>query len=139
MGRLIDADKLKEAFILKDDERYYAIEVRNVIDNAPTVEPFEPDFVGAERLKARQRGYKEGYHNGMEIGKSLNPKIKNGKWEDKSIYEQFGNPPRNFIRSEEFRCSNCQNLPVKTIVNGCLVFCLTEFCPNCGADMRGES
>jgi len=62
-----------------------------------------------------------------------------GKWEDKSIYEQFGNPPRNFIRSEEFRCSNCQNLPVKTIVNGCLVFCLTEFCPNCGADMRGES
>jgi len=53
---------------------------KKYIDNAPTVEPFEPDYVGAERVKARQRGYEEGYHNGMEIGKTLNPKIKQGEW-----------------------------------------------------------
>jgi hypothetical protein len=53
---------------------------RELIDDAPTIEPFEPDYVGAERLKARQRGYEEGYRNGMEIGKTLNPKIKQGEW-----------------------------------------------------------
>lgn len=51
-----------------------------LIDNAPTVEPFEPDYVGGERLAARQRGYEEGYHTGLEIGKTLNPKIKQGEW-----------------------------------------------------------
>lgn len=53
--------------------------ILNAIDNAPTVEPFEPDYVGAERLKARQRGYEEGYHNGMKIGKTLNPNITQGE------------------------------------------------------------
>ena len=98
--RLIDADALKEDFKerlsnahkwlekAKDEEIKiradavitYICEVIMTIDYAPTVEPFEPDYVGAERLKARQREYEEGYHNGMAIGKTLNPKIKQGEW-----------------------------------------------------------
>jgi hypothetical protein len=89
------------------------------IDNAPTVEPFEPDYVGAERLKARQRGYEEGYRMGMEIGKTLNPKIKQGEW----------------IKTPElFRdriCSHCRKqIPYEQI---------GKFCIECGADMRKET
>lgn len=88
------------------------------IDNAPTVEPFEPDYVGAERLKARQRGYEEGYHRGMEIGKTLNPKIKQGEW----IY--IGQ--RNGLKVVE--CTNCHKRQYGSM----------KYCGNCGADMRGE-
>lgn len=67
--RLIDADALKEVF--KETDVHYGGKIKELIDEAPTVEPFEPDYVGAERLKARQRGYEEGYRNGMEIGKTV--------------------------------------------------------------------
>lgn len=84
--RLIDADALKEEINKKKVVGRFNTLL--LIDNAPTVEPFEPDYVGAERLKARQRGYEEGYRNGMEIGKTLNPKIKQGEWIDHS--EDYG-------------------------------------------------
>ncbi len=79
---------------------------RELIENAPTVEPFEPDYVGAERLKARQRGYEEGYHNGMEIGKTLNPKIKQGEWidYDNTFYKC---PDCGYLL--EKCCPQCQN------------------------------
>ncbi len=81
------------------------------INNAQTVEPFEPDYVGAERFEARQRGYEEGYHNGMKIGKTLNPKIKQGEW------GKHGECPFcSYIRQWED----------------------DKFCGNCGADMRKE-
>ena len=76
---LISREALKDeinTWGCNDYDKYDFIEA---IDDAPTVEPFEPDYVGAERLKARQRGYEEGYRNGMEIGKTLNPKIKQGE------------------------------------------------------------
>lgn len=85
----------------------------DIIDNASTVEPFEPDYVGAERLRARQRGYEEGYHNGMAIGKTLNPKIKQGEW-----IEDSGN----------IACSHCRAI---------WLYRRTDFCPNCGAKMDG--
>jgi len=93
------------------------------IDNAPTVEPFEPDYVGAERLKARQRGYEEGYHYGMEIGKTLNPKIKQGEWQT-----QYETVCGFKYEVNNKACSNCGHT--------------TKFkfphCPWCGACMRGE-
>jgi hypothetical protein len=88
------------------------------IDNAPTVEPFEPDYVGAERLKARQRGYEEGYRMGMEIGKTLNPKIKHGEW--KRIIEE----------DNDVECPFCGFQEDGVYYN---------FCPKCGADMRKEA
>lgn len=108
----------REALIKAVEDLYeYAEldEVLDVIKAAPTVEPFEPDYVGAERLKARQRGYEEGYHNGMNIGKRLNPKIKRGEW------LEFSNA---FVE-----CSEC-NYHLN---------CKTNFCPNCGADMTEDS
>lgn len=106
------------------------IGVRNVIyliDNAPTVEPFEPDYVGAERLKARQRGYEEGYHYGMEIGKTLNPKIKQGEWiiDQNEKFYHYKCPFCGFWATGDFLCTN-GNLD------------LPNFCEKCGADMRGK-
>lgn len=91
-----------------------------LIDNAPAVEPFEPDYVGAERLAARQRGYADGYHNGMEIGKTLNPRIKQGEW---------------IIDGHHIRCNKCNEYICNTDREGNKI--PNNFCPNCGADMRG--
>lgn len=142
--RLIDADALKEDFKARlrkaqnwkenalnrgDDEIViradatisFICEVIMTINNAPTVEPFEPDYVGAERLKARQRGYEEGYHNGMKIGKTLNPKIKQGKWIKKVDNAGF----------VSYICSVCG---AEIEVEDCSD---DKFCFNCGAKMKG--
>lgn len=87
-----------------------------LINFAPTVEPFEPDYVGVERLKARQREYEEGYHNGMEIGKTLNPKIKQGEWLKNA--------------NELYKCSLCGAYGNPNYF---------RFCPNCGSQMVGGS
>lgn len=112
---LISRSELRKAFenhpLINGVWLMYA---RELIDYAPTVEPFEPDYVGAERLKARQRGYEEGYHNGMKIGKTLNPKIKQGEW-----IKTDGN---------SFECSVCHRLFDSD----------DNYCGYCGADMRGD-
>lgn len=93
------------------------------VENAPPVEPFEPDYVGAERLKARQRGYEEGYHNGMKIGKTLNPKTNQGEWLKLSNMSK---------RSYQRLCSNCRHISY---------FCGKgnyPFCPYCKAEMKSK-
>ena len=114
--RLIDADELINLpfeRMIHTDFGDTAIPIEE-IDNAPTVEPFEPDYVGAERLEARQRGYEEGYRNGMEIGKTLNPKIKQGEWIKH--------------KNEAYECPFCHKQITGTDLN---------FCVKCGADMKG--
>ena len=121
--RLIDANKLiktlRELEWITDNPCDGDNVLEDIIDNAPTVEPFEPDYVGAERLKARQRGYEEGYHRGMKIGKTLNPKIKQGEW-------IFGST----LGHGWMKCSNC------CVSQSGQTSCWS-YCPNCGADMRG--
>ena len=114
---LISRKALKEQISDDDCYSYSGSFLKDLIDNAPTVEPFEPDYVGAERLKARQRGYNEGYHNGMEMEKTLNPKIKQGEWVEKE----------DTPASVYYCCSNCnmKDIPV------------TPYCPWCGAEMKG--
>lgn len=128
--RLIDADALVNEFNeaqVEFDEYYKGLGRAKVItDNAPTVEPFEPDYVGAERLAARQRGYADGYHNGMEIGKTLNPRIKQGEWIKIT---------KDGIAPIEYRCNICG----RTIQSYYDEYIITKdfpFC-HCGADMRG--
>ena len=89
----------------------------HLVRNAPTVEPFEPDYVGAERVEARQRGYEDGYHNGMEIGKTLNPKIKQGEW------IMIKNSDGNLKCYECSNCGKCQGY-------------ISSYCEDCGADMQ---
>ena len=122
---LISRDALKKAIkeeICNFELPISANEIMPIIDNAPTVEPFEPDYVGAERLKARQRGYKEGYQNGMEIGKTLNPKIKQGEWIDEYWEDAY--------EESYHTCSICKKDMRTTHYD--------NFCPNCGARMRKE-
>ena len=116
--RLVNADALKEATKHYTDSDGFN-PVWQIIDNAPTVEPFEPDYVGAERLAARQRGYADGYHNGMKIGKTLNPKIKQGEWiivKDK----RYG---------DNVKCPFCEKELAGTDLN---------FCCKCGAKLLGS-
>ncbi len=114
--RLGDLDDLKESIALMwGDNNHVTESMYEIIDNAPTVEPFEPDYVGAERLNARQRGYEEGYHNGLEIGKTLNPKIKQGEWIDTGSGQEC-----NVCHEIQYGYDNFRN-----------------FCPNCGAKMKG--
>lgn len=124
--RTIDADALKEELEhlkyitpshlhnLLNSEINRSIEA---IDNAPTVEPSA--YVGYERLKARQRGYEDGYHTGMEIGKTLNPRIKQGKWIIVDDTEKF-----------IAKCSVCGRIEDSRMIED------YPFC-HCGADMKG--
>ena len=126
--RLIDADELKQALgkstvtIIGYGKAVILDEAYDIIDKAPTVEPFEPDYVGAERLAARQRGYADGYHNGMEIGKTLNPRIKQGEW---------------IIDGHHRRCNYCNEYTCTEDREGNSI--PDNFCPFCGADMRGDN
>lgn len=126
---LISREALKKTLeeIAKDKfDSLYGDGIRRAIrevNNAQTVEPFEPDYVGAERLKARQRGYEEGYHNGMKMGKTLNPKIKQGEWIGKEEYDDYPN-------KTVCECSECGKM-----------ICISHndfpnFCENCGAKMQ---
>ena len=133
--RLGDLDALKEVikanhYLLSSkhnstDYGMFTTGIMQAIDNAPTVEPFEPDYVGAERLKARQRGYNEGYHNGMEMGKTLNPKIKQGEWiRSEETFEDLSGSFETYTRST---CSICNQ------ANG---WGEVPYCPWCGAKME---
>lgn len=107
-------------YVAQESERARLIDL---IDKAPTVEPFEPDYVGAERLKARQRGYEEGYRYGMKIGKGLNPKIKQGEWVVKRLQNGF----------EDVICPFCNARPTRSEYG---YYLKDNFCHECGADMR---
>jgi DNA-directed RNA polymerase subunit RPC12/RpoP len=141
-GDLISREALKKQFANEClHECYYcklakwdkkgAIYNCGLIDNAPTVEPFEPDYVGAERLKARQRGYEDGYHTGMEIGKTLNPKIKQGEWikvkEERMSIDMSGEIVTRY------KCSKCGR-PITILPSKLAEY---PFC-HCGAEMRGK-
>lgn len=102
--RSIDADALKNAFsnmYREDYERW----IKEVIDNAPTIEPFEK--IGAICIE-NCGGYR--------------PK---GEWK----YTGMG----------IYECTNCKAEYEAGISDHCNVNNSEyRFCPNCGADMRGE-
>lgn len=127
---LISREALKKAFDEYGEKAKFTQDFcQRLIDKTPTVEPFEPDYVGAERLKAMQRGYEEGYHNGMKIGKTLNPKIKQGEW----IYPEKTDKEKGYGGY----CSNCKcDMPI-FVEDWKQKYCETKFCPNCGAKMKG--
>ena len=73
MARLIDADKLIEEFkgrcvgecdCCSHKKGFYC----GLIDDAPTV---NGDIDAIERMNSYQRGYTNGYHQGLSIGKGL--------------------------------------------------------------------
>ena len=121
--RLIDADRLKRSFKNTNEAMFSLKRVRQIINRAPTAEPFEPDYVGRERLKARQEGYNQGYQFGFGIGKTLNPKIKQGKW------QRGTNTCSHYLF-----CSNCKHAREIEYFDYEIVY--PKFCEDCGAEMQ---
>lgn len=120
---LISRSELKKAIddYFETHTLHWLSDIEELIDTAPAVEPFEPDYVGAERLAARQRGYADGYHNGIEIGKTLNPRIKQGEW---------------IIDGHHRRCNYCNEYTCTEDREGNSI--PNNFCPFCGAEMLKE-
>ena len=63
---------------------------------------------------------------------TIEPERKMGHWERHNTYH--GDDVSGFI-DPDWRCSECGG---QANVNERFMYDLTDFCPNCGADMRGE-
>ena len=116
-GRLIDADVLIEILTTA---------IRNMKGMAK--------FLGAEddpEIKMEIKAYTD-ILEGVKEQPTIEPERKKGSWIPLQL--SMANPP--------YQCSCCfGNAPM--VETGCLVnrhleALLTDFCPHCGADMRGE-
>ena len=63
---------------------------------------------------------------------SIQSERKKGKWKRHNTYH--GDDTSGFV-DPDWRCSECNK---QANINEWLMYDLTDFCPNCGADMRGE-
>jgi len=70
--------------------------------------------------------------NDIKHAQTVEPEQKKGKWVQHSTYH--GDDTSGFI-DPDWRCSECGR---QANVNEWFMYDLTDFCPNCGADMRGE-
>jgi hypothetical protein len=128
--RLIDADELKKAF--EDCTGDCACCVHNtndfeycgLIDNAPTVD--------AIPYSVHEKAMDKTINELFEVQEELN-KIRNGtggqKGEWIKKYSDYG---------VYYRCSNCHKMPPNYECDYKEGAIKTNFCPNCGADMRGN-
>ena len=146
MTRLIDADKLCEEFkdrqraalrwkersILEGDEERsiradatlaFLSEVKLTIDNAPTVDTDLSKYSDKLWKAAYERGKNERPHGEWIKGREISREM---------IYDKILH-----IDYENFTCSNCGLVLDNLLyhVDGSPFY---KFCPNCGADMRGE-
>lgn len=119
--RLIDADALKEEisgeWFVEPNATIFNY-VFNMIDNAPTVEPEVKEVPIAtvtfdtEKLK--------------ELTNDIVERIKSGEL---VVPRQKGEWITNDVTLSAWRCDKCLYATPSTY----------NFCPNCGADMRGET
>lgn len=116
--RLIDADALEnevDSWGCNDYDKYDFLET---IDNAPTVE-FDESIIQAV-LNKRCMTVVTNEHL-----KALHDKRPTGEW----IVDKYS------VFEDSRKCSNCNE--TAEWLDGGGQF-LSNFCPNCGADMRGE-
>jgi transcription elongation factor Elf1 len=73
-----------------------------------------------DNFTATEQAYKNGYEQGMKDA------VKHGSWIEDGYY---GNP---------FVCSYCGHEGCYSGGYGSKEYYYTNYCPNCGADMRGE-
>ena len=151
MSRLIDADELanKVADLYTEGEEATEADkvvndVIDIIDNAPTVD-VETQLLGAE-LHGIKIGYEEAQkkliqQQGDITEEQAIDKLHETGWLPRHDKEMTERPHGEWIVDEngfskDFRkCSNC-NEDAEWLDSGSPF--LSNFCPNCGADMRGE-
>ena len=113
--RLIDADELKKVIhssSLSGNREWLLMDLDQIIDNAPTVHHPNCDIC-EDKAKSYSMGFQDGYLTGKERPQ--------GEW----IYTP------NIIGLSEYEgitCSICGDDSIGDF----------NFCPNCGADMRGN-
>lgn len=110
--RLIDADALKRKFRNVNEGVFQMSRIYELIDNAPTVEEITNEDI--------QQAIKEGFANGYEMAKAKFERP-TGEW----VILDGGDRGCPFCNTATGRESNAS-----------LVF--FNYCPYCGADMRGE-
>lgn len=113
--RLIDAEALKEklnkkALDLANGGMIFIESINHIIDNAPTVESDKELKGKIETYKNAYRIMSDAFEN--EVKKNQRPQ---GEW--------------NYIQAGMCVCPFCGAYPHKDYKN---------YCPNCGADMRGK-
>ena len=91
----------------------------------------EPFIVGDAKAAINTYSY---LRNVIRKIKNLPPAEpqKKGKWERHNTY--YGDDTSGFV-DPDWRCSECGK---RANVNEWFMYDLTDYCPNCGADMRGE-
>lgn len=63
---------------------------------------------------------------------SAQPERKRGRWKRHNTYR--GDDTSGYV-DPDWRCSECGK---RANINEYFMYDLTDFCPNCGADMRGD-
>lgn len=117
---LISRSALKEEFAKHEDRKGYLIgDWEDIIDNAPTVElePFCKVTLDEDKLREIVDELRQEIIDGEIV---LTEKKKTGHWN----YARFGNQTL-------VKCSECEEEFLGNDVSD------YNFCPNCGADMRG--
>ena len=113
--RLGDLDALKNIEYINKGNFNTVEGIREWIDNAPTVEvPTYTDLIEAN---------KEGYNNARRLYERPH-----GEWVEVIDYSD------EYEKRWHYECSKCRNIPYYGGDIGTL-----HFCPNCGADMRGDT
>ena len=120
LPRLIDADALKKVLneIFETVEVVTFDDINAIIDNAPTEERIVCRSRDWSNECTHSSSFEQGYVQGYEEGKNDRPK---GKW---------------IIDGHHIRCNRCNEYICNTDREGNKI--PDNFCPNCGADMRGD-
>ena len=108
--RLIDADALKDQFAWLELCSLSKNEIFKIINEAPSVEPDKIQAIMSDYLVYR-----------------CAPQRPQGEWIEKHC--DYG---------VYYRCSNCHKMPPNYECDYKEGAIKTNYCPNCGADMRGE-
>ena len=116
---LIDREALKESFNI--EELYWGRRINDIIDNAPTV---RPSFVLKDMTEEDIENFKVAYQRATSKGLIIKTDRPHGKWLG-WINEIWG--------GTTIYCSNCKIDALRDKNNH---FVKSNFCPNCGADMR---
>lgn len=143
MGRLIDADKLRDKLQAEIDKvnppfdgvfgsiRCGVRLARNMVEDEPTVDA--ESLITQHEDIGYERGYRDGYAEALEVTDDAEP-VRHGHWIDGNdeIFIREGSGEYVHITTEV--CSNCKELIIHAWTFGYVKY---HYCPNCGAKMEG--